>query len=344
MKKIPPILIFFVAFMLLVGALSFFFQREKTVSVLSSQKKLRVLAYSSFLKEWGPGPILSKQFEEETGIPVQWVDVGNAGLIVEKLKNQSLQVDVVLGLDLLAVQEAKHSLAWKKLDRYNTYFSRDLPSSILFENFLPIDWSPMTFVYKKKGPPLQKMDDLLKAENANSLGLQDPNTSATGFYFLTWILTVKGYDEGMAYIKKLKNSIRVVSPSWSASYSLFQNDLVPMVFTFFTSPLYHHLNEKDFRYQPIYFEEPLIYTVEYVAIPAGCNMCEEAQLWVEFLLRMSSQRVIMEKNYMLPAVEGVRRGTAFDFSKNIQLIKPSDYLKSIEDKEKILEQWNKMGI
>ncbi len=330
--------------MLVVGALSFFFQKQKTESLNSEQKVLRVLSYSSFVKEWGPGPQLAKEFEEETNIKIQWIDIGNAGLIMDKLKDQLSTFDVVVGLDLLAVSEAKKTLQWKKLNRYNTYFSRDLPSSIIFEHFLPVDWSPMTFAYKKRGPPLQRMDDLLLPQYANSLGLQDPNVSATGFYFLTWVLAVKGVEEGFEYIKNLKNSIRVVSPSWSASYGLFQNDLVPMVFTFFTSPLYHHLNEKDFRYQPIYFEEPLIYTVEYMAIPASCQSCEEAQIWVEFLLRMSSQRVIMEKNYMLPAVEGVRRGTAFDFSKSIQLIKPNHYLKIIENKDGHLKRWNQLGI
>lgn len=330
--------------MLVVGALSLFFQKQKTEPIDSEQKVLRVLSYSSFVKEWGPGPQLAKEFEEETNIKIQWIDIGNAGLIMDKLKEHSSTFDVVVGLDLLAVSEANKTLQWKKLNRYNTYFSRDLPSSIIFEHFLPLDWSPMTFAYKKRGPPLQRMDDLLLPQYANSLGLQDPNVSATGFYFLTWVLAVKGVEEGFEYIKNLKNSIRVVSPSWSASYGLFQNDLVPMVFTFFTSPLYHHLTEKDFRYQPIYFEEPLIYTVEYMAIPEACQSCEEAQIWVEFLLRMSSQRVIMEKNYMLPAVEGVRRGTAFDFSKSIQLIKPNHYLKIIQDKDAHLKRWNQLGI
>lgn len=157
-------------------------------------------------------------------------------------------------------------------------------------------------------------------------------------------MSVKGEEKGFEYIKSLKNSIRVVSPSWSASYGLFKNNLVPMVFTFFTSPIYHHLNEKDFSYQPIYFDEPLIYNVEYAAVPATCVSCEDAQMWVEFLLRMSSQRTIMEKNYMLPVVEGVRRGTAFDFSKNIQLIKSNSFLKTIDNKDKILKQWNTIGI
>ncbi|MBY0386098.1 thiamine ABC transporter substrate-binding protein [bacterium] len=344
MKKIPVIAYFFVAFMLIVGVLVFLIEQQKENPLGSQKKVLQVLSYSAFMSEWGAGPLLAKEFEEETHIKIQWIDAGNAGQIVESLKKSSRPIDSVVGIDLISVLEAQKNFQWKKLNRYNTYFSRDLPSTIIFDYFLPIDWSPMTFIFKKKGLPPQRLDDLLKPEFANSLGLQDPNLSSTGFYFLTWILAVRGYEDGFNFIKNLKSSIRVVSPSWSASYGLFQNDLTPMVFSFFTSPLYHHLNEKDFRYQPIYFDEPLIYSVEYMAIPSTCQNCEEAQLWVEFLLRMSSQRIIMEKNFMLPAVEGIRRGTAFDFSKSIQLIKPNDYLKIIQDKAKILEQWNQLGM
>ena len=346
MMKAPSfILMYFMAFMVVVGVLASFFQYDKENPQLSNKNVLRVLSYSSFIKEWGPGPILAKEFEEETGIKIKWLDAGNAGQILEQLKKNENSVDVVLGLDLIAMHEAKKVLQWKKLNRYNTYFSRELPSGVIFDQFLPIDWSPMTFVYKKKmATPPQRLEDLLNADFANSLGLQDPNISSTGFYFLAWIMSVKGEEKGFEYIKNLKSSIRVVSPSWSASYGLFKNNLVPLVFTFFTSPIYHHLNEKDFSYQPIYFDEPLIYNVEYAAVPATCSACEDAQLFVEFLLRMSSQRTIMEKNYMLPVVEGVRKGTAFDFSKNIQLIKPNAFLKTIDSKEKILNQWNKTGI
>lgn len=330
--------------MLIVGVLVFFIEKEKENPLGSQKKVLQVLSYSAFISEWGAGPLLAKEFEEETNIKIQWIDAGNAGQILERLQKSSRPIDSVVGIDLISVLEAQNNFQWKKLNRYNTYFSRDLPSSMIFDYFLPIDWSPMTFIFKKKGLPPQRLDDLLKPEFANSLGLQDPNLSSTGLYFLTWILAVRGNEDGFEFIKNLKNSIRVVSPSWSASYGLFQNDLTPMVFSFFTSPLYHHLNEKDFRYQPIYFDEPLIYSVEYMAIPNTCQNCEEAQLWVEFLLRMSSQRIIMEKNFMLPAVEGIRRGTAFDFSKSIQLIKPNDYLKIINNKAKILEQWNQIGM
>ncbi len=343
MKKNIAFLVFFIAFMGIVGILVYFFNKQ-TSSVSTTKSSLRVLTYSGFMKEWGPGPELAKEFFEETGIPIEWVEVSNAGLIAEKLKQLKTPVDVVVGLDLLAVNEVQKIEAWKRLNRSHTYFSRDLPASVIFDHFLPIDWAPLTFVYKKKPQSILYLDDLLKPENANSLGLQDPNTSSTGFYFLTWVLSVKGVDAGFEYLKQLKNSIRVVSPSWSASYSLFQNDLVPMVFTFFTSPIYHHLNEKDFRYQPIYFEEAHIYTVEYMGIPATCLRCEEAQQWVEFLLRMSSQKVIMEKNFMLPSVEGVRQRTPFDFPRNIQLIKPKQFMRFIEDKPQLLERWNKMGL
>ena len=51
---------------------------------------------------------------------------------------------------------------------------------------------------------------------------------------------------------------------------------------------------------------------------------KNAEDFVKYLLSSSSQKIIMEKNFMLPVIEGVKKNTPFDFPKNIRLIDAVD--------------------
>ena len=59
------------------------------------------MTYSSFIQKWGAGPEIAKKFQAETGVTVEWVNAGNAGLIVERLKfkKDRDQPDLIIGLD-----------------------------------------------------------------------------------------------------------------------------------------------------------------------------------------------------------------------------------------------------
>jgi thiamine transport system substrate-binding protein len=234
---------------------------------------------------------------------------------------------------------------WMPVETGEVSFVGELPRGAIYPDFAPFDWAPMTFIFRRGElkTPLH-LDDLLKSDYANSLALQDPHSSSTGLYFLIWILAQKGEAAGLKYLKALKPSIRIISPSWSASYSLFQNNQAPMVFSYFTSSIYHYVNENDNRYQPVYFDDPHIYSVEYMGIPQSCVNCKTAQAFVKHVLSAESQKTIMEKNYMLPAVRGVKRGTPFDFPKSIKLIDPKHYEDLLGKKDEILKAWSELQL
>lgn len=350
MKK--AISIFIVSFVIIVGALFVWNYQEHLNLNLASEdaegdgKALKVLTYSGFLKSWGPGPELALEFEKKYKTKIHWIEVSNAGMIIENLQNRDAQEqpDVVLGLDLLSLKEARQLFKWKKLKATATY-ANELPKGVIYPEFAPIDWAPLTFIFRRTELPTPlRLDDLLKEGYANALALQDPRTSSTGLYFLIWVLSIKGEEQGFDFLKNLKPSIRIISPTWSASYSLFQNNQAPMVFSFFTSTIYHYVKEDDTRYQPVYFDDPHVYTVEYAAVPETCENCKMADKFVQFLLTADSQKKIMEKNYMLPVVPGVRKGTPFDFPKTIQLVEEKKYEEILEKKQDYLERWKKLNL
>lgn len=346
MKKI--LIIFISIFAFSVGGLFLYVKfHMRQDARAASVPKLRVLAYSNFLKSWGPGKDLATQFEQKHNLNIEWVEVGNAGMLLENLRGRkdSDMPDVVVGLDLLSLIEARDLIAWSPVQVDDIQFDRDLPRALVYKDFVPFDWAPMTFIFKRGDLTTpRKLSDLLKNDYANSLALQDPNLSSTGLYFLIWVLSVLGEDEGFKYLQSLKPSIRIISPSWSAAYSLFQNNQVPMVFSFFTSTIYHYVNEQDYRYQPVYFDEPHIYSVEYMGVPAACSNCEMAREFVAHVLSATSQKTIMEKNYMLPILRGVKRDTPFDFPKSIGLIDPKNYEELLQKKEIILKKWSDLRL
>lgn len=346
-KLFQSLSFYFLLFISIVSFLCFQFFSLKRTSV-ESQKAvvLKIMSYSTFIKSWGPGPEIVTAFEEKFHVRVQWQDIGNSGLLLHNLQSREKDSpDVVVGIDFLSLLEARKSLQWKTISADDVNWSKDFPRDLIFKDFLPFDWSPMTFIFRRGqiNTP-RSLNDLIAKEYANSIAIQDPTTSTSGLYFLIWVLSVYGEEQGYKFLQSLKPAIRLVAPSWSASYSLFQNNQVPMVFSFFTSTIYHYVNEGDYRYQPVYFDEPHIYSVEYIGVPESCKQCELAEKFVQFLLTEFSQKKIMEKNFMLPVVGGVKEKTPFDFPKSIKLISPNEYIKFIEKKQDLVKEWKELNL
>lgn len=340
-RLIKPLIALFV--ILVVLTVGFYHLEKKEHEV---QQELFVLSYPNFIKDWGPGPQIAKNFEKEYGIRIRWVEATNAGMIIDYLTNNNqYPIDVVLGLDILSLERAQRELKWKKISPPRKLFVSDITKVAAVDHFVPFDWSPMTFVYKRKGElPPRSLRDLATEGFINSLGLQDPTSSSTGMYFLIWILSVMGEEQGYAYLAQLKPSIRVISPSWSAGYSLFQNDQVPYIFSYFTSPLYHHIQEKNFSYQPIFFDEPHIYSIEYGGVPETCRECPLAKKFLLFLLRAENQKLIMTKNFMLPVVKGIKDKTEFDLPQSMKLVDPKSFNDLMSRKEDLLKKWRDLRL
>lgn len=69
--------------------------------------------------------------------------------------------------------------------------------------------------------------------------------------------------------------------------------------------------EQDHNYAALELEEGHPVQVEYAGIPKGCQNCEMAQEFLSFLVEPSSQALIAEKNFMLPAVKSVSIPSSF---------------------------------
>ncbi len=311
-------------------------------SKLEPKKQLRVYAYSSFAKPWSAGPQIAREFEAKYNIPVEIIDAGDSALLLQKMKIDPLPVDLVIGLDQDSLTAENLKLGWlnPNLGRRITWLER-LPTKYIRGDLIPFDWSPLTFIFRSgKTKPPKNWDDLLDKRFQKSITMPDPRTSNLGWQFLKWIITDKGESNALAYLKLFREQIFSAPPSWSSSYGLFQAGQSQMAFSYVTSLLYHHWEERkpdDFAAVAFTTGHPV--QVEYVGVPKVCKNCDYAREFISFLLLPATQGILLKKNFMLPVVDGVTVDTSA--LPNLA-IKTEVSEISVETKKRFLDEWVKL--
>lgn len=285
--------------------------------ILNDGKKIvRVFGYSTFTSSYGPGPLLKEKFEKTCDCKVDFIEGSDSGILLQRLKleGDSLGADVVIGFDQYDLQKALSEQKWKKIDFTNLPLKNDLKEALTNNYFVPYDWGILGFVYRKNGIlrlPTQ-LDDLMNVEFQRKISLQDPRTSSPGMQFLFWVIKSKGEEEGFNFIKKLFGQVHSYAPSWATSYGLFQKNQSQLVFSYITSPLYHQIVEKNNDYDFLRFKEPHPVQYEFLGIPENCRECELGEKFVNLMLSVEGQKLIMEKNFMFPVIEQALKNTEFE--------------------------------
>lgn len=309
-------------------------------------KVLRVMTYSSFIQKWGAGPEIARLFEEETGIKIKWINAGNAGLILERLKfkRKTDQPDLVIGFDQFSIFEARKTFQWEDVRALSQGVEKNLlPRGAKFHDFLAYDWGPLTFVYRDgEVDPPDSLQDLVSSGYKGQIILQDPRMSSPGLQFLLWVLNDLGEEEGFEFLENLKPSIKIMAPSWSSAYSIFKMEKPSMVFSYFTSPYFHMIEEGDRSYRAAMMKTPHPVQVEYAGIPRTCIQCESARNFAKFLLKKEIQQILMKKNYMFPVTGAALDGTEFKLPENIKYYNLIESASFIKKKKKLVNQWKKV--
>lgn len=276
---------------------------------------LVVFAPSSFIDPFGPGIELKSRFEKKCDCTVEFIDVGGANTTIERLQlNPQKRVDVVLGLDLLLLSKAAQKVKFQELNKPIIPWAEEI-KPLLFARFMPYDWSPMGFVYRKNELKIDSKktlnwDDAIKQLPSKSLSLQDPILSAPGKVFLYWMFAQA--PDFLSRIKSVSTHVFNYSPSWSTSYGLFKKHQTKVVFTYLTSLIYHWQVENDKNYDFMLAAEGQPIQVEYAAVPNSCWNCDVAKQFVQFLTTPESQTLLAQKNYMLPIRSDIKLDPIFN--------------------------------
>lgn len=319
--------------------------RTETNPVAGATATLRVFGYSSFTGRFGPGPLLKAEFEKSCNCKVEFIEGSDSGILLQRLKieGESLGADLVVGLDQFDLSKATAEQQWRKMSLGNLNVYDVVKPALANNNFVPYDWGALSFVMRtgelKKVPT--KLDDLLDPELSKKISLQDPRTSSPGMQFLYWLVRSKGEEEAFKFLQKLMPQVHSFSPTWSAAYGIFTSKQTKLAYSYVTSPLYHELEEKKKDYQALVFAEPLPVQFEFVGIPEFCRHCELAEKFVNLMLSPEGQKIIMEKNYMMPVMKGVREGTAFGAVPEYKTLPEFEIMPTAEV-DRLLKRWTEV--
>ncbi|MDR2942270.1 MAG: thiamine ABC transporter substrate-binding protein [Treponema sp.] len=297
-----------IAILLLAGC-----KKEKSADLV-------IWTYDSFNSEWGPGPDISKVFEEKTGIKITWVSHGDAGEIVSRLiqDGDSSNADIILGVDQnLAVRIVNSGL----LEAYRPKGAeRILKELVIDDDFrlTPFDYSYFAIVYDSQSydresydresydsdatNPPKSLEDLTLPQFKQKLILIDPRTSSPGLGFFAWVKEVYG-DGWQDYWRRLKPSILTIADGWSSAYGLFTRGEAPMVLSYTTSPGYHLEYEETERYKAAIFSDGHAMQIEAAGLVKTAKNKNNAKRFLDFMISPDFQNIIPLTNWMYTVID-----------------------------------------
>ena len=290
------------------------------IATTLSARELTVYTYSSFTSSWGPGPALKEAFEAQcNGCTVRYVssDDGVSLLNRVRLEGANTQADIVLGLDVALIAEARalnlfqpHSINFNGLNLDPALAWND-------DLYVPYDFGYFAFIYDRNAisQPATSMAELLASDA--SIIYQDPRTSTVGQGLMHWMETLYGDDVSTAWQALAERTV-TVTQGWSEAYGMFLEGEADYVLSYTTSPAYHMVAEDTDHYQAALFSEGHVTQIEVAGISAHSNQVELAQEFLAFLLDAEAQAIIPVTNWMLPVRTDIELPEAFD-----QLINPT---------------------
>ncbi|MBI28338.1 MAG: thiamine ABC transporter substrate binding subunit [Pelagibacteraceae bacterium] len=267
--------------------------------------KLVIYTYDSFVSTWGPGPEVKKRFENLCNCELSFVSTDSAASLLSRviLEGESTKADIVLGLDMNLLDQAKNTKLFRKHSLIKIEDKLILPIKWLDDTFIPFNYGYFAFVYnnkKFKNPP-SSFDELISKTNARIV-IQDPRTSSPGLGLLTWMKAIYG-DNAKIKWKNLNKKIITVTKGWTDSYyNIFLTGEADLVFSYTTSPAAHIMFENNYDYSSIIFKEGNYLSVEFAGIIESSEKNELANEFLEFMISEDFQSLIPITNIMYPVI------------------------------------------
>ena len=307
----------------------------------SYANNLTIYTYDSFVSEWGPGPIIEKIFEEKFKKEIDFISVGSAATLLNKiiLEGSASKADIVLGLDMNLLDRAEKSKLFENHEILDLQEKIELPINWESNKFIPYNYGYFAFVYnnKKFSNPPKSMDELINITDARIV-IQDPRTSTPGLGLLTWMKAIYG-NKAQSEWKKLNKKIVTVTKGWTdAYYNIFLADEADMVLSYTTSPAAHIMFENNNDFSSINFEEGNYLTVEFAGILKSSKNKIHANNFINFMLTEEFQSAIPSTNIMYPVIKIKNLPDAFKLIKIPKVLQISPSIIN-ENKDIWIEEW-----
>ncbi|OUR68815.1 thiamine ABC transporter substrate binding subunit [Marinomonas sp. 42_23_T18] len=273
-----------------------------TISATNT-KTLNVYTYDSFASDWGPGPKIKANFEQQCDCTLNYVTLDSSVGILSRvqLEGSSSKADVLLGLDLNLMEAAKESGLIIEHDVDTSKVTT--PGGWSDKSFVPFDQGYFAFIYNTE--TLKDVPQSLKeiVENQDlSVIYQDPRTSTPGLGLMLWMKSVYGDDADQAW-QTLASHTKTVTKGWYDGYSMFLKGEADVVLSYTTSPAYHMVVENESKYKAAPAVEGFYPQVEVAAQLKDAPNPELAGQFMQFILTQGFQGEVATGNWMFPVIE-----------------------------------------
>jgi ABC transporter substrate-binding protein (ThiB subfamily) len=251
----------------------------------SSQIKLRVLTYTSFLGKNSFGEWFKSEFEAiHPSIEVVFIEARDESGIRGELSRGQANVDMVVGLDQISLNRLgqKQFVAVAKIS--------SSPMAILVHK------QRVSPELKKHGLQFKSWQQLVSSRLlGKSLVVQDPRFSTPG---LLWLLQAHAAADVDA--KQAHSIVHRVLPSWTASFKAFEEGEGVAIWTYSSSLSYFECQSKSHELAYLEVEEGYLSSEEYAAVLKNSSRASIALDALKFLVSGSAQKKMVELNWVYP--------------------------------------------
>lgn len=264
----------------------------------ADKPELTVYAGDYFTSEWGPGPVIEKNFEAFCACDLVW----STGDLLPRLLLEGTRTtaDIVIGLTSDVTAKARATGLFTEHGQDNSVLT--LPIDWTDDTFLPFNYGHTAFIYNTEtmANPPASFEALLAMPDDVKIVIQDPRTSISGLALVLWVQQIYG-DKAADVWGKLAPKILTVTKDWSSSYGMFTEGEADMVLSYTTSPAYHMFAEEDQTKKAAIFPEGHYFMVETVGKIAATDQPELADMFMAYVVSRDFQKVIPTANWSLPS-------------------------------------------
>ena len=283
---------------------------------------LTIYTYDSFIGKGSLGEFAKALFEKQTNAKLRFVPFGSAaeGLNQIILENDSSPADILIGVDNGLLSRAKQT---QKFLGFSAETIRNLNRNVLLDHerqFIPFDYGYLAFVYSAdktkpigKEAKILKLSEFIRLPQLNKkIVIEDPRTSSLGLAFLFWTRSLYPLEKDwILFWKTLSEKLITIAPGWSSAYGLFLKGEADWVLSYTTSPAYHieKENKNQFRVQ-VLSDFPYA-QVEMLGVLKSSKHIALAKQFVDLMLNQEIQSALPTKQWMYPALRGVKLPASF---------------------------------
>lgn len=311
---------------------------------------LRIMVHSSFAL---PKPLI-QQFENEKKVKLQLIKAGDAGEMLNKLilTKANPVADVVYGIDNTLAQKAIQA---DILASYSGPASQRESLASLPPPLIPVDYGYVSLnidkasFAKRQLPEPQSIEDLTLPIYKNSLVVQNPNTSSTGYSFLLATIAGLGEEKAFAWWAKMRQNGMKVSKGWSeAYYTDFARNggPYPMIVSYASSPAAEVFYSKEKLLESptrnLFLKASVFQQVEGVALIKGGQQAALAGQWIEWLRSAAVQEALQTSMWMLPVEKNVALAEAWKHTQTPKQFETSSKSLHATQSNAWLKRWTKV--